>query len=140
MEKKIEVTIGFKTINENGVETYFGDYTNNGFCYKNIDAFKNGLGVIYIGEYDFQSEICESTNAMLWYRNNWIKYVKEACLNYLEDKINEIQECDFMPFIEFCALQILDECDWQDLTTLLDEKLIYSNDWFNMMLEDFFDK
>ena len=137
MEKKIEVTIGFKTINENGVETYFGDYTDIGFCYKNIDAFKNGLGVIYIGEYEFEDNDCISTNSNLWNRTSWIEWVKEKCVEELGDKIHEIEECDFTPFIEFCALQILEECDWQDLSTLLEEKLIYTN-WFEVMLDDFF--
>ena len=131
-----EVTIGYKEVATNGVETYFGDYTDNGMCYKNEKAFENGLGVIYISELELEDGNCDSLNANLWTRASWIEYVREQCLQSMGDKIHEIEECDFMSFIEHCALSILQDCDWQDLSTLLEEHLQYG-DYFEEMWESF---
>ena len=134
---KIEVTIGYKEVAENGVETYFGDYTDNGQCYKNLQAFDNGLGVIYISEGDLEDGNCDSLNANLWTRASWIEYVREQCLQSFGKEIYEnVEKSDFMPFIEHCALSILQDCDWQDLSTLLEEHLQYS-DYFEEMWESF---
>lgn len=132
---KIEVTIGYKEVAENGVETYFGDYTDNGQCYKNEQAFENGLGVIYISEGELEDGNCNSTNTTLWTRTTWIDWVKVQCLQSMVN-IHEIEESDFMPFIEHCALSILQDCDWQDLSTLLEEHLQY-NDYFEEMWKTF---
>ena len=134
---KNEVTIGYKEVAENGVETYFGDYTDNGQCYKNLQAFDNGLGVIYISEGDLEDGNCNSLNVDLWTRASWIEYVREQCLQSFGKEIYEnVEKCDFMPFIEHCALSILQDCDWQDLSTLLEEHLQYS-DYFEEMWKSF---
>ena len=143
MEKKlkIEVTIGYKEGAPNGVETYFGDETEQGQCYKNLQAFENGLGVIYIGEYELEEGNCESTNPTLWTRSSWIEYVKQKCEDDLgKEKIHEISdEGDYFDFIETCALSILQDCDWQDLSTLLEEHLQYG-DWFEEMMKSYFEQ
>lgn len=143
MEKKlkIEVTIGYKEVAPNGVETYFGDETEQGQCYKNLQAFENGLGVIYIGEYELEEGNCESTNPTLWTRSSWIEYVKQKCEDDLgKEKIHEISdEGDYFDFIETCALSILQDCDWQDLSTLLEEHLQYG-DWFEEMMKSYFEQ
>jgi hypothetical protein len=134
---RTEVTIGFKEVNPtNGVETYFGGCTDNGMCYKNEQAFENGLGVIYIGEHELQDSDCDSTNTTLWTRTTWIEYVREEFVRSFEDELHNIEESDFMPFIEYCALSILQDCDWQDLSTLLEEHLQYG-DYFEEMWESF---
>ena len=139
MEKKmkIEVTIGYKEVADNGVETYFVDYTDNGQCYKNLQAFENGLGVIYISESELEDGNCNSLNVDLWTRASWIEYVREQCLQSFGKEIYEnVEKSDFMPFIEHCALSILQDCDWQDLSTLLEEHLQYG-DYFEEMWESF---
>jgi hypothetical protein len=134
---RTEVTIGYKEVNPtNGVETYFGDYTDNGMCYKNEQAFENGLGVIYIGEHELKDGNCDSTNTTLWTRTTWIEWVKMECLQSMGDKIHEIEGSDFMPFIEHCALSILQDCDWQDLSTLLEVRTQYGN-YFEKMWDGF---
>lgn len=45
-----DVTYGYKEITENGVK-YFGGQTDQGECYMDLEAWKNGSGVIYISEY-----------------------------------------------------------------------------------------
>jgi hypothetical protein len=134
---KIEVTIGYKEVAHNGVETYFGDYTDNGQCYKNLQAFENGLGVIYISEGELEDGNCNSLNSTLWTRTSWIEYVREQCLQSFGKEIYEnVEKSDFMPFIEHCALSILQDCDWQDLSTLLEEHLQYG-EYFENMLESY---
>lgn len=135
---KIETTIGYKEVAENGVETYFGDYTDNGQCYKNLQAFENGLGVIYISEGDLEGGKCNSLNANLWTRASWIEYVREKCEDELgSERIHEItDEYDYFDFIETCALSILHDCDWQDLSTLLEEHLQYG-EYFENMFENY---
>lgn len=134
---RIETTIGYKEVATNGVETYFGDYTDNGQCYKNLQAFENGLGVIYISEGELEDGNCNSLNANLWTRSSWVEYVREQCLQSFGKEIYEkVEKCDFMPFIEHCALSILQDCDWQDLSTLLEEHLQYSY-YFEEMWKSF---
>lgn len=133
---RTEVTIGYKEVNPNGIETYFGDYTDNGMCYKNEQAFENGLGVIYIGEHELQDSDCDSTNTTLWTRTTWIEYVRKEFVRSLGDELHNIEESDFMPFIGYCALSILQDCDWQDLSTLLEERTQYGN-YFEEMWESF---
>ena len=138
---RTEVTIGFKEVNPtNGVETYFGDYTDNGMCYKDEKAFESGLGVIYIAECELDDKDCDSRNTTLWTRTTWVEYVRDKFVNSFKDKIHEIEGCDFMPFIEYCALSILQDCDWQDLSTLLEEHLMYGDYYFETMWVDFLKK
>ena len=40
--KKIEVTIGFKYVDDNGnVVKIESDFSNNGYCYKDLSAWEN---------------------------------------------------------------------------------------------------
>ena len=41
MEKRIDVTIGYKIVEEGKPTRYFADQTPEGMCYKDIDAYKN---------------------------------------------------------------------------------------------------
>lgn len=50
--KNIEATIGSRVVDEwNGKVLYYvGDSTDNGYVYKDDEAFKNGKGICYISE------------------------------------------------------------------------------------------
>lgn len=64
MEKKIEVTNGYKIVDENGIVVgYETGSTMNGECYKDEDAFKKKEGVCYISEYEY-SEMLENLTAL----------------------------------------------------------------------------
>lgn len=103
------VTIGYKEITENDIR-YFGSETDNGMCYKDLDAWKNKKGIIYIPEYGLTGNGKDIDDC--WYSKDWMNFVKETIENY--DIYNE-------SFIEHMAEIILQECDWQDLSTKLQE-------------------
>lgn len=125
--KQIEVTIGYRIEDyfswENGfprIDTkYVGGKTDNGICYKDLDAWERGGydDVIYISECDLEEPI--HNNCCRWTKPSWLAWVKDTC------------ECEGIPtdddFIEYIAKCILHECDWQDLSTMLEEIDLYEN-------------
>lgn len=117
----IETTCGRYAI-VNGVYFYEGDSTDNGFCYKNLDAWKNNAGVIYIGEYSL--EACETD--LYWTKEEWVQWVKDYIQRNYSDVDSEIVTCD--AFIEDIAYDCLYNADWSDLTTMLFE-FDYNDDW-----------
>lgn len=125
--KEIEVTIGYRIEEyfswENGFPKvytkYVGGDTDNGICYKDLDAWERGGydDVIYISEGNLKEPI--DNNYGRWTKPSWLAWVRDAC------------ECEGIPidegFIEYIAECILHECDWQDLSTLLNEIDLYEN-------------
>lgn len=112
--KKINVNIGAKLCTDNGQTFgYFGDYTDNGYCYKDLDAWDNGNedDIIYISEAEFEDFDVDDNNCFT--KQTWLDWVKVEC------------EREGLPydkeFVEYIALSILQECDWQCLSTLLNE-------------------
>ena len=126
---RIEVTNGYRIINKDNSIRYIGDFGSNGNFYKDLKAWEQNNGVIYIGEYAFEAleDNCITTED-LWERKDWVKYVKEYIIdNYKgEDEFDEIIECN--EFIEHLAYDVLYNADWQDLTTLLQD-FDYNCDW-----------
>ena len=119
------------------VYNFVGGETDNGICYKNMNAWYNNTDeVIYIGEYElgaFANK--EVPYKSLWTKNKWLKYVKEHIADtYPYEK--EMVQCK--QFIEYIAERCLDLADWQDLTTILfdlddDETWIIDN-WLEYKL------
>jgi hypothetical protein len=100
-----------------GEKIYYGDYTDNGECYKDLSAWKSGEGVIYISEYqlkDLEEGVVEEHE--LWTKQTWFDWVKDEVSAYLYTEENISDD-----FIEYIALDILELADWQDLTTLFNE-------------------
>jgi hypothetical protein len=108
---KVDVTIGYKEIITEKEIKYFGGETNNGMCYKDLDAWKNKKGVIYIPEYGLTDNGKVDIDDC-WYSQEWMNFVKETIENY--DIYDE-------NFSKHMAEIILQECDWQDLSTKLQE-------------------
>ena len=130
MEKlHINATIGYREV-ANGKTTYFGDTTDNGECYKDWDAWKSGIGVIYISEYqltDLQSGTCYEDD--LWTRASLIDYIREEIsFEYPELADNE-------KLIIAIAEDLLETADWQDLTTLFAE-YDYNGTYIENMLKE----
>ena len=108
-----DVTYGYKEITENGVK-YFGGQTDQGECYKDLEAWKNGSGVIYISEYTLiDLDNGTASEEDLWTRESWLKWVKDDFAFYGNEYPDE--------FAEHIAQCVLEMCDWQDLTTLYSE-------------------
>ena len=108
MEKRIDVEIGYRIETDNEVK-YFGGYTDNGYCYKDTDAWNNG-GVIYIGEHSLN----DSAISFKWTKKDWLDWVREEIERIELQGWNE-------NFVEELALSVLEQCDWEDLSTRLNE-------------------
>lgn len=130
-------TIGYWSKDKFGKITYQGDFSDNGFHYKNLKAWELCNGVIYIGEYQLQ-DVQDGTESIenLWTRDSWIQWVKDTIKEkYSNEKdINEIIKSD--DFIEKLAYDCLINADWQDLSTLFDD---YDNndDWVLSTWEEY---
>lgn len=132
--EKHEVDCGFWYKTENGIQ-YEGDVTFNGLCYKNLEAWRTGIGVIYIGEFS----LLEENKELYWTRENWMSYVKNRIgFDYKDyDFVNEMTSDD--KFIEWIAEDCLNNSDWQDLSTTFDE-FDYNGDWVLNCWEDWKNK
>lgn len=112
--KVIKVTIGEMIDNgENGYQ-FKGGETDNGRCYKDMNAWETGIGFIYMSESEIdevEEYGIENYSGQLWTRDTWCNWV-HAELSYEEYG---------WEFSKHIAELILDECDWQDLETLFSE-------------------
>ena len=119
--KTINATIGYRTIN-NGVVKYYGGETDNGLCYKDLNAWESGEGVIYIGEYSLEdvndSDFCIDDH---WTRESWLQYVRDIIAWHNFEEINILTPTEKDLLAEWVAENCLHECDWQDLSTMLEE-------------------
>lgn len=111
METRIDVEIGYRI--ENGTDVkYFGDNTDNGYCYKDTNAWNNG-GVIYICENALQ-DAEQGFFCLKWTKKDWLDWVREEIERWELKGWNE-------NFVEELALSVLQQCDWQELSTRLNE-------------------
>lgn len=142
--KEIQATIGYR-IEEymywggtfpNLITKYVGGQTDNGMCYKDLDAWERGGydDVIYISEYNLEDEL----------HNNYCRWTKPSLLAHIRTHIEDYyKQEDFYAemiadnkFIEMLAYDILYNADWQDLSTLLDD-YDNNNDWIIANWEDY---
>lgn len=140
-----EVTNGRMLKYSEGVTFYEGDTGENGNYYKNLNAWENGAGVIYIGEYELNDldsdfkEFGKYDTSTLWTKESWIKWVTD----FIYDNYGKEEGCTEMladtKFIESLAYDCLDNADWQDLSTLLNE-YDYNNNWVWANWEDWQNK
>ena len=109
---EIKVDCGYR-IEDNGTIEYIGGQTDNGMCYKDISAWKNGNGIIYISEYELEDLENGINHTDLWTRETWLAWVEEHL------KGNDLYYKNGCA--EYIASIVLEECDWQCLSTLLEE-------------------
>ena len=107
-----ETDIGYRFTKDTGLVTYYGGATDEGECYKDLEAWRSGKGVIYIPEHSLP---CTSLDEPLWTRENWTEWVRTTIA---EDRP---QYATDTAFVEFIAEAILQECQWEDLATRLEE-------------------
>ena len=110
--KEIKVDCGYR-IEDNGTIEYIGGQTDNGICYKDISAWENGNGIIYISEYELEDLENGINHTDLWTRDTWLAWVEEHL------KGNDLYYKNGCA--EFIASIVLEDCDWQCLSTLLEE-------------------
>lgn len=115
----IYVTIGYKVVEDGKPTRYYGDQTDNGMCYKDLEAFKDGSDICYIPECELLEDWSVDEDIL------GLGYAKEDVLNIARDYISDegipVEE-DFVEYIAECALQ---NVDWQCIETDLNEVDIY---------------
>ena len=117
----INTTIGYRTINK-GIIKYYGGETNNGICYKDLNAWECGEGIIYIGEYELEDINDEPININNhWTKDSWIDFVRSVIEHHNYDDIDNLSNKDKDLLAEYIAECCLYECDWQCLSTYLED-------------------
>ena len=132
--ERIEKDYGY-LVKENGeVCNYEGGQTDNGFVYKDREAFKTGEGICYISEYEL--EVLEDELADLDERKKWLtaedylaerKKILEECGETRQSIIDQVREAfgdDYLMTDEqiMCFAQdIFGLADWAYISTYLDE-------------------
>ena len=119
--KTIETAYGHIEITDDGEFIYHGGQTDNGWCFKDYKAWEEGKGIIYISEYQLQ-DIENGEDEPSWTRELWEQEVAERLSCEYPEEIWSNKE-----FVSALAFYVLMICDWQDLTTFLEE-MTYGND------------
>lgn len=128
--------LGEYSENSSGFKEYKGDMTDNGECFKDYHAWKTGKGIIYMSEGELEDfePADDSVNAeKYWTRDSWIQYVRK----HIRGSYDTTEDFDVeevvrdTEFIEGIAEDILNICDWQDLSTGL-----YECDYNGNFIED----
>lgn len=113
-----EATIGYSTIDAYRKVVYHGGQTDNGVCYKDLEAWKTGKGVVYISEYGLDARPQET-----WTRESLLAFLRMD----LYERGVYVKDADLVAIAE----DLLDNAEWQDLSTLWYER-IYNEDYSNM--------
>lgn len=90
---------------------YEGGRTDDGWCYKSAEAWRTGVGVIYISEATLNEGETDG-----WTKKEWLEYTKNEVRQNCE---SDIWKDD--GFIEYIARNILESAEWEDLSTRLIE-------------------
>lgn len=125
--KKIEVTIGFKYVDDNdNVVKIESDFTDNGYCYKDLSAWEKNEGIIYASEYIFENaddngNFVEGEKLKeQWTRKSWVEWVSDIVYHHNYEEIATLSDREKDLLINKIAYDCLCVCDWQDLSTFLE--------------------
>lgn len=113
--KEYKETVGYRTTDISGKVVYHGGQTDDGICYKDLEAWETGDGVIYISEYGLDAKPQET-----WTRESLLAFLRIE----LEDRGICVENTDLVVIAE----DLLDNAEWQDLSTLWNER-IYNEDY-----------
>ena len=125
--KKIGVTIGFKYVDDNGnVVKIESDFTDNGYCYKDLSAWDNNEGIIYASEYEFE-KVDDEGNFIegeelkeQWTRESWIEWVKGIVFHHNYEEIARLSDREKVLLTNKIAYDCLCVCDFQGLDAQLE--------------------
>lgn len=130
MEKRIDVTIGYKIVEDGKPTRYFADQTSEGMCYKDIDAYNNNDDICYIPECEFNGD-----GWSVEYREG-LGYAREEIIQIIEDEI----DCNFedIPRCEDFATKIADyivaEVNWETIGVAV-ERVDFDEEWANYQIK-----
>jgi hypothetical protein len=134
--ESIEKDYGY-LVKENGeVYNYEGGQTDNGFVYKDYEAFKSGVGVCYLSEYELDELHEELTDLVARYENTdmaddeyWDERA-EILERYGETRqsiIDQVRDAFGDDYtltdeqVEYLASDVFQLADWAYISTYLDE-------------------
>ncbi len=122
---------------ENGeVYNYDGGQTDNGFVYKDYEAFKSGLGICYISEYELEDLDEKLAGLEARYENSgmtdeeyWDERAEilEHCGETRQSIIDQVRDAfgdDYMltdEQVEYFAVDVFGLADWACIATYLAE-------------------
>lgn len=116
-----EATIGYSTIDAYGKVVYHGGQTDNGLCYKDLEAWETGKGVVYVSEYGLDARPQET-----WTRESLLAFIRmELC-----ERGCSVKDAKLVAIAE----DLLDNAEWQDLSTLWHER-IYNEEYSSLFTE-----
>ena len=124
MEKKIDVTVGYKIVEDGKPTRYFADQTPEGMCYKDLDAYKNDDDICYIPECEFDGE-----GWGVEYREG-LGYAREDIINCVLDELRWNYE-GFGECTEFAQLEadyIFDIVNWESVGIAID-RIDFEEEW-----------
>lgn len=116
---KIDVTIGYKVVEDGKPTRYFGDQTENGVCYKDLEAFKDNSDLCYIPECELDGENWSAEF------DSYKGYTREEILSMTKEFIEDENTPADKDFVEHLAEHALQVVDWQSIETYLNEIDIY---------------
>jgi hypothetical protein len=122
--KRINVTIGFKIVEEGKPTWYFAEQTPEGMCYKDLDAYNNGDDICYIPECGFDGE-----GWGVEYRDG-LGYTREEILQIIEDELDwnypDVPECkEFTQLEADCVFHIV---NWETIGVAV-ERIDFDEEW-----------
>lgn len=122
---------------ENGeVYDYEGGHTDNGFVYKDYEAFKSGLGICYISEYELEDLDEKLADLEARFKNSgmtddeyWDERAEilEHCGETRQSIIDQVRDAfgdDYMltdEQVEYFASDVFQLADWACIATYLTE-------------------
>ena len=114
--KKIDVDYGYRLEDDNGnIIAYNGGATDQGWVYKDYDAWKSGAGICYISEYgleDYEEEAERLSGDEL------VRFLKDnTSIGYTRQDLIDLCGGD-----ESLAESLFYDLDWQYPETLLAEQ------------------
>lgn len=125
--KKIEVTIGFKYVDDNNeVVKIECDFSDNGYCYKDLSAWEKNEGIIYASEYEFE-KVDDEGNFIegeklneQWTRESWVKWVSDIVYHHNYEEIATLSDREKVLLTNKIAYDCLCDCDFQGLDLQLE--------------------
>lgn len=121
--KRIDVTIGYKIVEEGKPTWYFADRTPEGMCYKDLDAYKNNDDICYIPEHEFDGE-----DWGVEYREG-LGYTKEDIVNCVSAELwsyEGIPKCE--EFAQLEADYIFDIVNWESIVVAVG-RIDFDEEW-----------
>lgn len=115
MEKRIDVTVGYKIVEDGKPTRYFADNTGEGMCYKDLSAYKNNDDICYIPECEFDGE-----GWSVEYREG-LGYSREEILDHVgNDAVWNWELPIDHDFEERIADYLIQEVEWESIGVALD--------------------